>query len=144
MHNWFLRGFLHSRLNEERAVTEGSTLDPEMLDYQHPDYLQGLNRNSWRYLPRFDYYSLGIVLLEIGLWTSLKNMTKGWKGTPEEMREKLLSLVPRLGPRAGASYRDAVISCLTGSFTDAQGEDSMALRLSFKSLVVDQLDQCRA
>ena len=145
MHNWYLRSFLHSRLNEESAITEGLTSDPEMLDYQHPDYLSGLKRGSWRYLPNFDYYSLGIVLLEIGLWRPLKEMTGKWQGKPEEMMEKLLhSAVPQLGPRAGALYRDAVISCLTGQFGKAQGETSTSLHLSFKYCVVDQLAQCRA
>ena len=145
MGNWYLRGFLHSRLNDESAITEGLTSDLESLDYQHPDYLRGLKRGSWRYLPTFDYYSLGIVLLEIGLWRSLKEMAGKWQGKPEEMRDKLLhSAVPQLGPRAGASYRDAVISCLTGHFANAPEANSTALHLSFKSLVVDQLAQCRA
>lgn len=144
MNSWYLRGFLHSRLNES-IITEGLTSDPESMDYQHPDYLQSLKLGSWRYLPKFDYYSLGIVLLEIGLWRSLKDITRNWKGTPGQMREKLLhSAVPALGPRAGAPYRDAVISCLTWGITDTQRADSTASHLSFKGLVVDKLAQCRA
>ena len=145
MGSWYLRGFLHSRLNEEEAISEGMTSDIESSDYQHPEYLHGLKLGSWRYLTRFDYYSLGIVLLEIGLWRSLREITGRWEGTPEAMREKLLrSVVPQLGPRAGASYRDAVVECLTGRFAVTHGEDSTALHRSFKTFVVDQLAQCRA
>ncbi|KAL8791675.1 MAG: hypothetical protein Q9195_005758 [Heterodermia aff. obscurata] len=145
MQNWYLRGFLHSRLNEENFPTSGLTIDSELMDYQHPDYLTGLRLGKWRYQPRFDYYSLGIVLLEIGLWTSLEAMLGRWKGSPEEMRGKLLdSIVPKLGPRAGALYRDAVTTCLTGRFAEAEGGDFAAIRLSFKALVVDRIAQCKA
>ncbi|KAG8528268.1 uncharacterized protein KY384_007185 [Bacidia gigantensis] len=141
--NWYLRGFLHSRLDE--GFTEGITSDPEMMDFQHPDYLSGLKRGLWRYVSQFDYYSLGIVLLEIGLWSSLKDMIGKWAGKPEELREKLLSsAVPQLGPRAGTSYRDAVITCLTGRFAGIEDEDPTALHLSFKDMVVDELAQCKA
>lgn len=144
MQNWYLRGFLHSRLNDKLAISMGWTPDPELLEYQHPDYLRGLNNASARYQPRFDYYSLGIVLLEIGLWMSLKKMTGKWEGSPEELRKKLLDKVPLLGARAGALYRDAVTACLTGRFAEVEGEDFAAIRLSFKALVVDQIAQCKA
>lgn len=145
MRDWYLRGFLHGRLVDESAITEGLTSDPETWDYQHPDYLQALKQGTWRYLSTFDYYSLGIVLLEIGLWQPLQDMTPKWKGTPEQTREKLLrSAVPKLGIRAGAIYRDVVISCLTGRFDEDQEPVSAALHLRFKSGVVDQLALCKA
>ena len=144
MQHWYLRGFLHSRLNGD-PTTGSWTMNSELINYQHPDYLQGLKRGLWGYEAKFDYYSLGIVLLEIGLWQSLEQMLGRWKGTPEEMRRKLLdSVVPKLGIRVGALYRDAVTICLTGRFAEAEGGDFAALRLCFKALVVDQIAQCKA
>ena len=145
LQNWYIRGFLHSRLND--APSCDSTMDPELMNYHHPDYLHSLKntRGLVRYQPRFDYYSLGIVLLEIGLWTSLEEMTGKRSISPEEVRRKLLdSVVPKLGYRAGALYRDAVTTCLTGRFAEAEGEEFAAIRLRFKALVVDQIAQCQA
>ena len=153
MQNWYLRGFLHSRLDEELGTGEGVASDLELIDYHHPDYLRDLNRRDYLrglnygsscYQPRFDYYSLGIVLLEIGCWRSLKAMKGKRAYTPEGLRRKLLDTVPLLGPRAGVLYRDAVTACLTGGFAEAEGKDFAAIPLSFKALVVDQIAQCKA
>ena len=141
MQNWYLRGFLHSRLIES-ALTEGLTSNPELMNYHHPEYLSGLKEGSWWYQSSFDHYSLGIVMLEIGLWRSLGEIIGKWKGRPEALREKLLrSAVPSLGSKAGRIYRDAVAYCLNRGFADVEGEDCAA---EFKAHVVDQLAKCRA
>ena len=67
----YIVGFNHSRPDEPCAFTEGPGQGSGLQDYQHPHYQQ----NRSRYRPGFDYYSLGIVLLEIGLWASLANIT---------------------------------------------------------------------
>lgn len=121
------------------------------MDYQYPNYL----RYRLCLCPEFDYYSLGIVLLEIGLWSSLRKMTADWEKdsvymdpSPENLQKRLLtSKVPKLGPLLGANYRDAVKLCLEGAFDVAHtegSERSKALQISFKQLVVDKLAECRA
>ena len=78
-------------------------------EYQHPLYHQG-----HRFIREFDFYSLGIVLLEIGLWTPLGTMTTRWKYVKlEELRLTLLSKrVPLLSHAMGSGYREAVEACL--------------------------------
>jgi hypothetical protein len=62
---------------------------------------------------RHDYYSLGIVLLEIGLWDQITTMWKP-KYTRQNFLEKLQSsYVPKLGPKMGAVYRDVVARLLS-------------------------------
>ena len=71
--------------------------------YHHPLYLE-----HQRLTPEFDYYSLGLVLLEIGLWKLLDDMTVGYKyWSSEELKQTL-----RLKSTMGTSYREAVDSCL--------------------------------
>jgi serine/threonine protein kinase len=59
----FLIGFSHSRSDEPQAFTEGMA-ESSTKDYQHPIYI----KHGKGYRPEFDYFSLGIILLEIGFW----------------------------------------------------------------------------
>ena len=61
----YLIGFRHSRPHDIVTFTEGpSAADPDERYYQHPQYLQ----ENVPYSFIHEYYSLGVVLLEIGLW----------------------------------------------------------------------------
>lgn len=147
MDNWYFLGFLHSRRDQAFELTYGPSDEPGHKDYQHPNYV----RYRRRFRPEFDYYSLGIVLLEIGLWTSLEKIMaewevdSKWEASPENLQKRLLtSKVPKLGPLMGASYRDAVKVCIEGGFDGAYTEGSKALQISFRQLVIDNLAKCKA
>ncbi|KAI4694764.1 hypothetical protein J4E81_006364 [Alternaria sp. BMP 2799] len=62
-------GFASSRQNEADAATLGPD---NRLNYHHPDYLQ----NKSRYRQEYDYYSMGMMLLEIGHWAPLVKLTE--------------------------------------------------------------------
>jgi serine/threonine protein kinase len=103
----YIIGFRHSRPQE--SFTEGPTSDDREMGYEHPDY----SRINQRFSLKYDYYSLGLVLLEIGLWKTLKNMGVPAGLSPDKAREHLLGvMVPRLGQSMGATYRDVVYTCL--------------------------------
>jgi len=137
----YFMGFLNSRQNEEFAFTEGPGNDPEHEDFQHPEYSEG----RLRFKPEFDYYSLGIVLLELGMWRPLSVLTKGWDDKSREFTNKLLEKrVPRLGPSMGTIYQDVVRVCLSGDFQIGVGGSENDIYLSFKRLVVDRLAVCAA
>ncbi|KAI9862498.1 MAG: hypothetical protein M1813_004349 [Trichoglossum hirsutum] len=105
----YVTGFDSSRPDHLDEMTVASNNDIGQDLYRHPDSL-GVWRQSYR--KSFDIYSLGLVLLEIGLWKSLKNFHKP-KYTPTVFREKVMqSLVPGLGHKTGALYRDVVMACL--------------------------------
>ena len=147
----YIIGFNHSRPDESSAFTLGPCEDPYSRNYQHPEYL----RNRSRYRPDFDYYSLGIVLLEIGLWTSLKKMTgSGRDGesfhrlNAEQFRDRLLKKkVPLLRQAMGTRYYSVVEKCLKADFGASQGSEDnrecgVALHLDFEKLVVERLAKC--
>jgi len=140
----YFLGYLNSRPNEPSAFTQYIE-DPQERDYQHPDYLKG--RGKVRYRSRFDYYSLGLVLLEIGRWESLQKMS-ATRGSPEEMREKLVNdKVPRVGQNVGSIYEDVVRLCLSDEFKPAEDRknrttDDAELHLRFSDRVVNQLARC--
>lgn len=117
-------GFAGSRENQIDSHTHGPDIDSELQSYQHPEYL-----TRTRYREEFDYYSVGMILLEIGLWKTLSRITKSkrFKGITDEdfRREVLTRRVPLLGISMGTRYMEATRICLEGGFggmsVDADG-----------------------
>lgn len=108
--------------------------DPE-LKYLHPQFLQ----NESRFKPIYDFYSLGMVLLEIGLWKRIEEPP--WDS--KQFRNVLLTkYVPLLGHTMGDNYRHAVETCLRaeweGSYLDDGFTDDNIKRM-LKRKVVDVL-----
>lgn len=89
------------------------TRSPSTLDlHRHPLSLPGVDKKP--FCKAFDIYSLGLVLLEIGLWKALKGF---WKPHYEPQRFKdrvvLGALVQGLGSKVGRRYKGVVERCLT-------------------------------
>jgi serine/threonine protein kinase len=132
----YLVGFEHSRPDEERAFS--SQLPKERLEYHHPDFINGS-----RYRSEFDYYSLGIVLLEIALWKSVSEITKGesWRLPWHAFRERLLvNVVPQVEFYVGPEYRDVVSELFRiGSYDDQREMIPTLLSRDFQHKVVSRL-----
>jgi serine/threonine protein kinase len=136
----FVLGFGSSRQNEKDAVTLGPA---ESLNYHSPEYLQ----HKDRFHERYDYYSLGMLLLEIGHWAPLSKITAGarFQGLRPELfkKEILTSRLSQLGLTLGTRYLRVVQRCLIGDFNAGQEEGHIgresALREVFKRDIVDVL-----
>ena len=135
-------GFASSRQNEADAATLGPD---NRLNYHHPDYLQ----NKSRYRQEYDYYSMGMMLLEIGHWAPLVKLTesKRFRGLgPEQFTKEILNTrLAQVELTMGSRYKRVVMSCLSGHFA-ARGrtgreDDDLVLRRMFKAEVVDALDE---
>ena len=139
MNKPYFLGYVNSRPNEASAYTEYK-IGPEEKNYQHPDYLR--SEGKARYRRQFDYYSLGLILLEIGRWESLGKMAGGL-GSPEEVRDRLRKdKVPRLAQKMGSIYQSVVDLCLSDGFRSAEDTetatgDDVELQLRFSDRVVD-------
>lgn len=136
----YLIGFNHSRPNNVNAFTEGPPRVPGEQDYQHPQY--GTTHSKQRFQPGHEYYSVGLVLLEIGLWKPLSAIIGGniedysLADQQKFWREKA---VPLLGQSAGAIYRDAVSVCLSNELLDVPDPQK-----TFELKVVKPISSCRA
>lgn len=110
----YIIGFNHSRPDDPESFSDDSQYSLAVTDYRHPEYLQG--RDRVRYQIKFDYYSLGLVLLEIGIWRPLDRLTKGKRDLkPKDLARFILEeCVPQLDFYVGVSYRNVVSRCLTG------------------------------
>ena len=141
----FLAGWDESR-PEESTISFGPNED--RVHYQHPVY----RRRNQGFRRTFDYFSLGVVLLELGLWVTMVEL---WKIHPEchfdadVFRKKLLDgYVPHLGERMGRLYRDAVTYCLNADMIHTADEDNVEYRRevqdAFQEFVIDKLSDCHA
>jgi serine/threonine protein kinase len=138
----YVLGFRYSRPHEVATFTEGVPLVGEDDKYcQHPEYIQ----NNDVYTFKHDYYSLGIVLLELGLWKPLMKMGRFSGLSIEAFREQLVNIVvPRLGLSMGNTYRDAVKATLGSEFdqddniSDEEQRKS-ATQFRFETLVLNKL-----
>jgi len=139
----YLIGFNHSRPDEPKTFTSGG-LDISKM-YQHPEYA---NNSKQRFRRGYDYYSLGLLLLEIGLWEPISRSKllggRGIEKVPLLEQKKLWQreAVPLLGSCMGVKYRDAVRLCLSdellNNVTDFQARDK------FEEKVVTQISICCA
>lgn len=105
----YVVGFNHTRENDTGALTSTASRDPPQQLYQHPSYLG--KHASQSFQPQYDWYSLGVVLLETGLWQTAEEMAPGLTG--QEARTCWLTqYLPRLGTTMGSTYQNAVRLCL--------------------------------
>ncbi|KAF9890376.1 hypothetical protein FE257_006044 [Aspergillus nanangensis] len=131
--NLFLVGFERFRLAEGRTYMSGDSAWEKNL-YRHPKR-QGLHPEE-EYTMQHDIYSVGVCLLEIGLWTTFvcysedpKSVTtpspalrpiEGHIGARDQQRAATLikdilvrEALTRLPAVMGQIYSDVVVSCLT-------------------------------
>lgn len=87
LRHFYLIGFNHARPNDPKAFTEGPPPSPNARRYHHPDYTIASMRRGNRFRLEYDYYSLGLMLLEIGLWDTIASV-KATSGP--EMKAKIL------------------------------------------------------
>lgn len=139
----YLVGFDHSRLDMETAYTSGPSRHQAQKPYQHPDHQE--SKWSSRFRPEFDYYSFGVVLLELGLWKPVEELvlahTSGGSST-QSKKDLVRDIVPRLGSAMGALYREATEACLNGSL--ASSDTAIQPSELFEQLVVYKIQQCHA
>ncbi len=126
----FLVGFERFRLAEaQRTLLKGGDTNLEKQLYRHPQR-QGLQPAA-AYVMQHDIYSLGVCMLEIGLWQSfvvlhssgilvpspllsLSEHKNAENITGDIMKDYLISLAEKeLPKRMGDRYTAVVVSCLT-------------------------------
>ncbi|KAK4212633.1 kinase-like domain-containing protein [Rhypophila decipiens] len=141
LQNPYVVGLNHTRENTTQALTTEASREPKLQLYHHPKYLRqsdlSASGGGERFHAKYDWYSVGLVLLELGLWTWTEDMlwvatTKPVLGETARLRLKS-DWLPRLNVRMGRSYRDAVEACLNCE----KDEDS-----DYEVLVVDRLERC--
>ena len=144
--NPYIIGFDHSRPDDPHYFSTGPQEKAEYLDYQHPEYTEV----PQRYRAEFDYYSLGIVLLEIARWKSLSAIRGSWE---ESSSKEFLALLRSdglafVGQSMGLRFAAVIENCLSGRLTSSNAVDDLGNRAAqqslFQKIVVDELAMCSA
>jgi hypothetical protein len=160
----FLLGFEKVRVEEGPTRLVGDT-DEEKNLYRHPQR-QGLKLQD-SYIMQHDIYSLGVCLLEIGLWNSFVEYTNpslepvisqnyGFDiaklddtNRSETVKEKLLTLArSKLPENMGTKYSKVVETCLTcldkdnedfGDQSEFEDEDGILVAVRYIEKILMQL-----
>lgn len=125
----FLIGFDSFRMASGKTLRKGEASWERCL-YQHPDRIGTVSTRD--YIMQHDIYSLGVCLLELGLWDSFVSYPDGDSFSTNEkplslgrtailgpsrgllFQDHLLTLARgELRRRMGTRYSDVVITCLT-------------------------------
>lgn len=135
----YLTGFRHSRQNDKNVFTEGPALDEHSKYYQHPEY----SSENKRYCLPYDYYSLGIVLLQIGLWRPIRKLAFFPGLSAKECQQKLLNdRVPLLACSMGQVYETVVAVCLTFPSQTQDSDEALKLyEIDFEKRVLSRLSR---
>jgi hypothetical protein len=147
----FVSGFELSRPSIMDEMTEKPRFDPSKDIYRHPNAQSCRTDGNFR--KSYDIYSLGIILIEVALWTSiedivgLENLSKTKPSVIQGMRSYLLGepgqstyaklgaqCLPHVACACGDEVRNVVDRCLRADeieYPNYRGEPktSIALRL---------------
>lgn len=126
----YIVGFQESRLGGNTWHTAGSTGSANFEDYQRPEYAR-----TGRYRAAYDYYTLGLILLELGLWQPLRGPRFSTTTLPEFRQKLLQTREPFLGPMVGALYRDVVHFCLSGTMESSEDLNINVLEAFAKNVI---------
>lgn len=130
----YLAGFEYTRPVSGSTVGQPLDTGERNMLYCHPD-LQEDSRLEFSKI--HDLYSLGVVLLEIGLWTPARQLlqpSRPWK--PGDIRNEFVRKARnKLRLRMGESYTEAVVSCLESRYKHEAIRPDIFLNLFDKEIV---------
>ena len=135
----YITGFNHSRTDDKFTFTSGKS--GPWFEYQHFRYA---SQSSESYQSGYDYYSLGLVLLELGLWTPLNKLSVLEQDIGNYPLDRLRDLlrekaVSQLIPMMGDKYAEAVRICLSDDLLDL---DRTEVEEKFSKEVLARLEDC--
>ncbi|KAJ6258749.1 Serine/threonine-protein kinase [Drechslerella dactyloides] len=150
MESPYLTGFSHSRPDQVNQISVvGSDIDEKLAAYHHPDYQRSLldpTNDRVRYRAEFDYYSLGLVLLEIAYWVPLRRLLNRNDTISKEGQKLLTYYVQYLSGPMGANYASAVKACLDSKALRGDAEPTSdkaeSVEPNFERYVLEKLRVC--
>jgi hypothetical protein len=136
----FISGFEFSRIaTGPTDYTYDDNVENNL--YRHPER-QGLPQTAFTRI--HDIYSLGVILLEIGLWKSVvtlykrkaEELARRGGGREFDAAQKKVWLISRaekyLPYSMGSKYKDVVVLCLSGNFISDPGRPEFSMEFHKK------------
>ena len=136
----FITGFSISRPDDIKQRSLNKDLEARAI-YLHPDLRAPDPEKRPQYHRKYEIYSLGLLLYEIGIWNTIDravNITL----LPAEFKKKAVDRCTKDLPFfVGTKYRDVVLRCLTCADTGSEDNESSLDTLYWS--VVLELAKCR-
>ncbi|KAL5118668.1 hypothetical protein ACEQ8H_003345 [Pleosporales sp. CAS-2024a] len=100
---------------------------PTLNIYRHPEDPKFTGVKDAPYGPHFDMYSLGLILLEIGLWQPLGDLWKA-KYTLNDFKRRIEDVyIRKLASKCGTTYMQVVRECFWAADKSGSLQDSLEL-----------------
>ncbi|EKJ72036.1 hypothetical protein FPSE_07778 [Fusarium pseudograminearum CS3096] len=111
-------GFARRERPDERSVDVRDEIPCPWRFWQHPE-LRSAGEEHRRFERRFDIFSLGVVLFEIGMWQDAhyysSSASDSAVANADEFRRRLVKVCAQeMAHRMGEGYKSAVMTCLDG------------------------------
>jgi len=137
--NFHIIGFEHSRSVDD-DLTEGPLQDQKLQRYHDPSYICKENKRFRRFRPQFDYYSLGVLLLEIGFWNTIDAIMDKCNEMDNEQFSKYLidKKLAELSFYVGSKYASIVRECLVGISQHAYDANDTATSDSTRNVALKE------
>ncbi|KAJ4133984.1 hypothetical protein NW765_008012 [Fusarium oxysporum] len=143
----YIGGFDYSRLFRETRLTQNVGDNRFQNAYRHPDH-QGLPLHENGERPPFSYkadlYSLGVVLVEIGLWSPIIKLLdrRGCQNEDRNVRQAIFDMIPEVRMKMGDAFADAASVCLRSDFQTGEAGQVESIQEAFYLSVVRLLERC--
>ncbi|KAH7113305.1 hypothetical protein B0J11DRAFT_572774 [Dendryphion nanum] len=121
---------------------EPSNTMPSVNIYRHPEDPKFTGEKGKEHGPQFDLYSLGLVLLEVGLWVPLSDLWKT-KYTLSDFKQRVEDIyIRRLASKCGTAYMQAVRDCFWAADRIASNDQNMENFPELYSRILIRLQRC--
>ncbi|KAJ4315819.1 hypothetical protein N0V94_005771 [Neodidymelliopsis sp. IMI 364377] len=115
---------------------------PTLNIYRHPDDPKFTGLKERHHGPQFDMYSLGLILLEIGLWQPLADLWKP-KYTLADFKQRVEDVyIRRLASKCGTAYMQVVRDCFWAVDRIEHGTESLHDFTQLYNRIIIRLQRC--
>lgn len=119
-----------------------TTTMPTLNIYRHPEDPKFTGLKDRHHGPQFDMYSLGLVLLEIGLWQPLADLWKP-KYTLADFKQRVEDVyIRRLASKCGTAYMQVVRDCFYAVDRTEIGTDGLQDFAQLYDRIIIRLQRC--
>jgi len=137
----YIIGFDFSR--PDRPGQKSLTMRSSPWDiYRHPDVRKATpsSKQLQSYRRRYDVFSLGLILFEVGLWRRLDEFTKP-NLSPEAFQTRIEGYVERdMSLWMGDTYKRVVQKCLSGDYEQDPGTIALDVGVAEEPTITEESD----
>lgn len=121
---------------------EPSLTMPPLNIYRHPEDPKFTGEKGKPYGPQYDLYSLGLILLEVGLWQPLSDLWKP-KYTLADFKQRVEDVyIRRLASKCGTAYMQVVRDCFWAADRISSGAESLQDSSQLYHRIIFRLQRC--